>query len=232
MVQEQMDKGSLSVESAWRIVDDLYVQAVQPPASVRSLEVESEMLFCLMGGFGITYEHGRSAAEVIWQLRPFSDEWEDDDLFEAVADALMQPQFQPAKADGTLRRYRFPLRKASTVVNARNWLHENRPLHQRLRLMGNCRERRTFLSDCPGIGLKTASWLLRNLGLGAELATIDVHVLRALSEAGRVPESMQMPRDYELVEEAFLEWCHELDASPAAFDLFVWHWQRGTLASA
>ena len=232
MPQMTLDGGNLSVERAWRIVDDLYLQAVQPSAPVRNLEVESELLFCLMGGFGITYEHGRSAAEVIWQLRPFSDEWEDDDLFDAVSNALMQPQFQPAKADGALRRYRFPLRKASTIVKARIWLHENRPLHQRLRLMGSCRERRRFLGDCPGIGLKTASWLLRNLGMGVELATIDIHVLRALSEAGRVSESIQMPRDYELVEEAFLEWCQELDASPAAFDLFVWHWQRGTLSNA
>ena len=227
-----LSRGNLSVERAWRIVDDLYLQAVESSACVRSLEVERELLFCLMGGFGITYEHGRSAADVIWQLGPFSEEWKDDDLFEAVSNSLLQAQFQPAKADGALRRYRFPLRKASIIVKARSWLHGNRPLNQRLRLIGNCRERRRFLSDCPGIGLKTASWLLRNLGMGAELATIDIHVLRALSEAGRVSESMQLPRDYELVEEAFLEWCQELNASPAAFDLFVWHWQRGTLANA
>ena len=232
MVKKPKDKGKLSVEGAWHIVDDLYLQAVQPPAYIRSFEVESELLFCLMGGFGITYEHGRSAAEVIWELRPFSDEWEDHDLFEAVSDALIQPQFEPAKADGALRRYRFPIRKASVIVKARNWLHENRPLFQRLLVMNSCKERRRVLCDCPGIGLKTASWLLRNLGMGGELATIDIHVLRALSEAGRVPDDAQVPRDYELVEEAFLKWCRELDASPAAFDLFVWHWQRGKLECA
>ena len=227
-----MRKGKLSVEHAWSIVDDLYVQAVHPLASVKSLEIENELLFCLMGGFGITYEHGRSAAEVIWQLRPFSEEWQDHDLFEAVLDELMQAQFVPTKADGTLSRYRFPRRKASMIVKARNWLLLNSPLDQRLLLMVSSKERRSFLCDCPGVGLKTASWLLRNLGMGDELATIDIHVIRALSEAGRVPDNMRMPRDYELVEEAFLEWCYELNASPAAFDLFVWHWQRGSLASA
>ena len=65
--------------------------------------------------------------------------------------------------------------------------------------------------------------------MGAELATIDIHVLRALGTAGRLPDDVHLPRDYELVEEAFLEWCNELEASPAAFDLFIWHWQRGTL---
>ena len=220
---------TLSVECAWRIVDDLYLEAVQPSAAIGKHEVENELLFCLLGGFGITYEHGRSAAEVIWHIRPFSDVWEDQDLFEAISSALMQPQFEPAKADGALRRYRFPLQKASTIVRARNWLHGNAPLHQRLLEISNCKERRRFLSGCPGIGPKTASWLLRNLGMGAELATIDIHVLRALAEAGRIPDNIQMPRDYELVEGAFLEWCNELDALPAAFDLFVWHWQRGTL---
>ncbi|MDO8473501.1 MAG: hypothetical protein Q7T05_06765 [Dehalococcoidia bacterium] len=39
-----------------------------------------------------------------------------------------------------------------------------------------------------------------------------------------------MPRDYEAVEDAFLKWCLELTAPPPAFDLFLWEWQRGTLA--
>ena len=224
--------GELSVESAWRIVNDLYLGAVDIREAVNPLEIESELLFCLLGGFGITYEHGRSATEVIWQLRPFSDEWEDHDLFDAVSVALMQSQFGPTKADGTLRRFRFPLQKASIIVKARRWLRRNDPLYQRLVVISSCRERRKVLSNCPGVGLKTASWLLRNLGLGAELATIDIHILRALSEAGRVPDDIRMPRDYELVEEAFLKWCNELHASPAAFDLFVWHWQRGTLVQA
>ena len=221
--------GHLSVECAWRIVDELYLKATRSAVEVDRVRVESEFLFCLMGGFGITYEHGRSAADVIWQLRPFSEEWEDDDLSVAILDELLQPQFDPLKLDGTLRRYRYPRRKASIIVKARDWLNRNGPLHERLMELSDCRERRRFLSDCPGMGFKTASWLLRNLGLGEDLATIDVHVFRALSEAGRIAKNAKLPRDYELLESAFLEWCEELDASPAAFDLFIWHWQRGTL---
>ena len=48
------------------------------------------------------------------------------------------------------------------------------------------RERRRFLCNCPGVGLKTASWLLHNLGLASELAILDVHLLRAMRAAGRV----------------------------------------------
>ena len=93
------------------------------------------------------------------------------------------------------------------------------------------RDRRSFLSECPGMGFKSSSWLLRNLGIGSELAIIDVHVFRALLKAKRIPDDLQIPKDYEMAEEAFLAWCDEIDAPSAAFDLFVWHWQRGTLMS-
>ena len=230
--QKPTSNANLSVECAWRIVDDLYLQAVQTPVAIDPRDIESELLFCLLGGFGITYEHGRSASEVIWQMRPFAEGWEEQDLFEAVSGALMQPQFEPAKADGDLRRFRFPFRKASIIVKARRWLRGKGPLYHRLLVLSSCRARRRYLCECPGMGLKTASWLLRNLGMGADLATIDIHVLRALIEAGRVPDNIKMPRDYVLVEDAFLEWCRELDASPPAFDLFVWHWQRGALVNS
>jgi thermostable 8-oxoguanine DNA glycosylase len=73
--------------------------------------------------------------------------------------------------------------------------------------------------------------MLRNLGLAQELAILDVHLLRALTAAGRVAGA-RLPRDYDLVEAAFLDWCRELDAPPAGFDLFVWEWQRGSLLAA
>ena len=223
------DSSDAPIDDAWRIVADLYCAAIQPCAYPASLELEAELLFCLLGGFGITYEHGRSATRVISSLEPFSEGWHDDELFDAVALTLMQPQFEPPRRDGSLRRYRFPRHKASTIVSARRWLRDNATLRERLHTMDSCKERRDLLSDCPGVGLKTASWLLRNLGLGADLAIIDIHVLRALSDSGRVSDAVRLPRDYELVESAFLEWCDELAAPPAAFDLFVWDWQRGAL---
>lgn len=217
------------LDDAWRIVADLYCAAIEPHAYPASLELEAELLFCLLGGFGVTYEHGRSATRIISDLNPFSEDRCDDELFDAVALTLMQPRFEPPRRDGSLRRYRFPRHKASMIVRARRWLRDNSTLRERLHTMESCKERRDLLSDCPGVGLKTASWILRNLGLGAELAIIDIHVLRALSDSGRVSKTVRLPRDYELAEDAFLEWCDELGAPPAAFDLFVWDWQRGAL---
>ena len=218
-----------SIGDAWRIVADLYCEALRSPGLSACLDLEGEILFCLLGGFGVTYEHGRSAAAVIHGLDPFSEDWRDDELFETIVLALMRPQFEPRRQDGMLRRYRFPRHKALMIVNARRWLRDNAPLKERLITIGGCKERRELLRGCPGVGLKTASWVLRNLGLGDDLAIIDVHVLRALSDSGRIPETVRVPRDYEFAEHAFLEWCDELCAPPAAFDLFVWDWQRGAL---
>ena len=189
------------------------------------------MLFCLLGGFGITYEHGRSACNTIRQLRPFSDEWNDEDLFEAMLAALMRPQFEPRRTDGSFRRYRFPRQKATVIVKARKWVQSQGRLEEHLLQLGSAKDRRRLLSECPGVGFKTASWVLRNLGLGDELAIIDIHVLRALVGAKRIPDGIQIPKDYEMAEEAFIAWCDELDAPSAAFDLFVWHWQRGILVT-
>jgi thermostable 8-oxoguanine DNA glycosylase len=163
-------------------------------------------------------------------LRPFALELSASELEALLRSELESPQFEPLRQDGTFRRYRFPVRKANLIVRARSWLRTRPPLLAELADLECERARRRLLCECPGIGAKTASWLLRNLGLAHELAIIDVHLLRALRAAGRV-DNVVLPRDYELVEAAFLEWCRELNAPAAAFDLFVWEWQRGSLSA-
>lgn len=90
------------------------------------------------------------------------------------------------------------------------------------------RDRRAWLVGCPGPGPKSASWMLRNTGWAHHLAILDVHVLRAMTEAGVIAD-VRLPADYETVERRFLDWCRRLGAAPAIFDLFLWEWQRGTL---
>lgn len=224
-----MNRGAEAIEGAWRIVCDLYCEATCQIEAAKLRDIEDELLFCLLGGFGITYEHARSASITIGRIRPFSIDWEDKQLYQTILSALTRPQFEPRRVDGSFRRFRFPKQKAAGIIKARRWLHCQPPLHERLYELSNPQERRRFLSGCPGLGFKSASWLLRNIGLGSDLAIIDVHVFRALVNANRIPDHLRLPKDYEIAEEAFLAWCDELDAPSAAFDLFVWQWQRGSL---
>ena len=229
--QDRWQGNIFDLEKHWRSAERSYRLAVTPSKVVRHEDIEDELLFCLLGGYGITEEHGRSAWTTVRQLEPFSEIWQDDDLFQQIMTTLESPQFKPRRADGSLRRYRFPKRKSALIVEARKWVRSHKPLEKCLLYWDDPKDRRQILLACPGLGLKSASWLLRNLGMGDGLAVLDVHLVRALQDAKRIANEIRLPRDYYAVEKAFLDWCHELDAPSAAFDLFIWEWQRGTLRS-
>lgn len=215
----------------WEAYSTSYNVMVQQMAPADEEAVHRELLFCLLGGHAISYELALSATERCFELDVFGSHWVAEDLESRLADELSQPQFLPRKLDGGYRRYRFPVRKATLVTAASQWLLAGDPLPDALTNLDCERERRTLLCACPGIGPKTASWLLRNLGFAQNLAVLDVHVLRAMSSAGLV-DHVNLSRDYEMVEDTFLAWCHDLEAAPAAFDLFLWEFQRGRMSVA
>ena len=89
---------TLNLEDIWHATEGSYRQAVTPAGVVRNEDVEDELLFCLLGGYGITEEHGRSAWQAVRRLEPFSEVWRDDDLFTRIMATLELPQFQPRRA--------------------------------------------------------------------------------------------------------------------------------------
>lgn len=229
--QEQVAADEMArLTETWDACGYLFEAAVERAGNVRGpAAFESELLFCLLSGFGIAYEHALSAAEALSVLDPFDRDWREGALLAAILDQLRAPQFAPAKVDGELRTYRFPNRKAELLIQARRWLLATSSPTDAMESIATTEGRRRFLCECPGIGPKTASWMLRNLGWDNDIAILDVHVLRALSSLGLLPASTRMPRDYAAVETVFLRLCDDLAAIPAAFDLFLWCWQRGDL---
>jgi N-glycosylase/DNA lyase len=212
---------------AWVEKADCYVDAVRRPRADEEA-IRSEFLFCLLGGHGIMYELAESAWERLVEFGCLNYHWNHDELREQLERELARPQFRPVKRDGTLRRYRYPQSKARVVAEALHWLQCVGPLTAALEDVTNERERRKLLCLCPGIGLKTASWILRNSGYASELAVLDIHILRAMEREGRRPPG-HLPKAYEIIEDAFLAWCRELAVPAAAFDLFLWEWQRTLL---
>lgn len=203
------------------------LKARRQPAS--EIALRQELVFCLLGGHGVTYELARSATDVVMALCPFESFWTEDDLADAVETELRTPKFDPRRRDGSLRRYRYPRRKAALVTAAVDWVDREGRLREQLLRRDAEVERRQWLCSCPGIGPKSASWLLRNCGVAHELAILDVHILRAMQQAGRLGE-VTLPRDYGIVESNFRRWCGELGASVSALDLFLWEWQRGDIS--
>jgi N-glycosylase/DNA lyase len=215
----------------WNLYSVNYDQLLEQMVPAGEEDVHRELLFCLLGGHAVSYELARSATEVCDRLDVFASGWAPDELEARLSSELSAAQFLPLKRDGTPRRYRYPRRKAHLVVRARSWLLERPALTRDLPLLDDERDRRAYVCGCPGIGPKTASWLLRNLGYAHKLAVLDVHVLRAMVTAGVLP-STRLPQDYEQIEASYLAWCEEIEASPAAFDLFLWEFQRGRMSVA
>ena len=216
------------IEEAWIVCVDLYVQTLHSSPQDRMDRVEDEMLFCLLGGFAVPYELCASAAAIVSELRPFSEDWAEDLLIAELFATLNSPIFEPQRRDGSLRKYRFPRRKSELILRARQWVLQHATIANVLEALQDARARRTVLCSCPGVGLKTASWILRNTDATSEVAILDVHIIRSMQDMGRIGQ-VRMPKDYERTELAFLDWCRDLGAPPAAFDLFVWEWQRGLL---
>jgi thermostable 8-oxoguanine DNA glycosylase len=215
----------------WPAFAQAYDELVSPGPPASEPGLRDELLFCLLGGHGITFEMNRSAQAVIAELDVFSERHGADALWEDLVRALSAPRFDPPRKDGSLRRYRFPRRKATLIVAARAWVLGAGSLTDQLAARACERDRRAWLMSCPGLGPKSASWVLRNTGWAHDLAILDIHVLRAMAEEGVIGEA-RLEADYEAVERKFLDWCRVLDAAPAVFDLFLWEWQRGTLRPA
>jgi N-glycosylase/DNA lyase len=192
--------------------------------------LHQELCFCLLGGHAVSYELARSATDVVMALDPFDPCWTEAELRQAIEGELSAAKFDPRRRDGSLRRYRFPTRKAVLLGSAVAWVSAGAGLRIELRRRAGEGERREWLCECPGIGPKSASWFLRNTGYAEDLAILDVHILRAMREADRLG-TLELPRDYLAVEARFRTWCEEIGASVAAFDLFLWEWQRGDIAT-
>jgi thermostable 8-oxoguanine DNA glycosylase len=122
---------------------------------------------------------------------------------------------------GAARRYRFPRQRAMRLHGALRTLKAGNPPAQPLQL-------RDWLLQVPGIGPKTASWVVRNHTASNEVAIIDIHIIRAGTAAGVFDHRWRVERDYEQFEHAFLHWARHGEIAASLLDACVW----GVLAHA
>ena len=106
------DAKSIAIDDAWEICADIYTQIVTKHTTNRVNQLEYEMVFCLLGGHGVTYELCASASNLVSELDPFGEKWIEARLLEELVLLLDSPSFDPPKKNGSLRRFRYPIRKA------------------------------------------------------------------------------------------------------------------------
>lgn len=180
-----------------------------PPSYRLGETLAEEVAACILGGHGIPAEIGLAA---FVSLR-------DAGLLCLSADsaAIAARLREPLLISGRPRpvRYRFAAQRAARVSAALAILSADPAPEDPLAL-------REFLLAFPGIGPKTASWVVRNWTGCDGIAIIDIHVQRAGVGAGFFSPGWRLPRDYDLFERAFCEVAHIGGVTTAALDACMW----------
>jgi N-glycosylase/DNA lyase len=175
--------------------------------------LEEEVLACLLGGHGIPAEIGLAANR---RLRDRLREAPGDLLDESLVKELLS---LPLQVNGREARYRFAGQKARYIAASFAALGT-------LDLSADDRSFRDALTSLPGIGPKTASWIIRNWRASDEVAILDIHILRAGRDLGIFPTSLKVERHYRDLEVRFLDFAAQIGARASILDSVMWMTMR------
>jgi N-glycosylase/DNA lyase len=117
---------------------------------------------------------------------------------------------------------RFPNVKVRYIGEAQKKFHE---IYQKIQALHSqpLELREWLVKNVRGYGYKEASHFLRNIGLGKQLAILDVHILRELEKIGLLEKGAKLsPRKYLSIECKFVELAHNLKLKPAELDIAIW----------
>ncbi|MCW3847384.1 hypothetical protein OF829_09030 [Sphingomonas sp. LB-2] len=172
--------------------------------------LREEILACLLGGYGIPAEVGLAAYH---RLRILStDELRDADVVRANLTRPLEIQGRPV-------RYRFANQKSGYIAAAMSGMEVISEDLDDVTL-------RDQLVELPGIGLKTASWVVRNWRGSDQVSILDIHIIRAATGLGLFESGWQVGRDYRRMEKAYLRFCSAIDARASILDSVMWMTMR------
>jgi N-glycosylase/DNA lyase len=182
----------------------------------REGDLRREVCFCLLGGFGIKAEINRAAYVQLANAGMLEERRRP--TTRDIEKILRAPIFVEDRA----LHYRFPHQKAKRLA-ATLRLFEDEPNPP----VDNPLELRRWLLQAPGIGMKTASWIVRN-HLGTDLvAILDIHIIRACQLMSLFDYQIRLPRDYEKLERKFLDFAQALGVRASLLDAVIWREMRG-----
>jgi thermostable 8-oxoguanine DNA glycosylase len=170
-----------------------------------------ETAACLLGGYGMPAELGLGAYA---RLRA------DGLLADMPSEAVLEQRLaEPFFIHGRHRRYRFPRQKARYLAACLRVLKTFDEPEDDVSL-------RTALAALPGIGPKTASWIVRNYRASDCVAVLDVHIIRAGRHVGLFERAHTPDRHYLELETAFLAFATALPSAAGMLDGLMWDYMR------
>ncbi|MHB8380623.1 MAG: 8-oxoguanine DNA glycosylase [Acidimicrobiales bacterium] len=183
------------------------------PESTRRHQLGStlreEVAACVLGGFGMPFELGLAA------FRAIRDKGILAETRQTHVDEIEEVLREPLLVGGAARNYRFPSQRASRLARCLAFLDAGTSPADPLQL-------RDWLLGAPGIGPKTASWIVRNHLDCDDVAILDVHVMRAGITAGVFDRNWDVTRNYLLAEAFFLEWARLGGVRASHLDATIW----------
>ena len=133
----------------------------------------------------------------------------------------------------TITGVRFHNTKAERVIRARHQFFEGcQKLKSTISEFSNPKEAREWLvQNINGLGYKESSHFLRNIGMGAELAILDRHILRNLVSLGiinEIPASISR-KNYLEIEENVSIFSKKHGIPMDHLDLLLWYKEAGEI---
>ena len=172
-----------------------------------------------------------------------------DNIFAELCFCILTPQSRAVYCDGAVRelkasglllrgdahqirkalgRVRFPNNKALYLVEARK--HDKRlNIKEKVGHSDNIKARDWLVKNIKGLGYKEASHFLRNIGLGHNLAILDVHILRNLIKLRVIktlPKTLSR-KHYLSIEEKLKNFSRKVKIPMDELDLLFWSNETG-----
>ncbi len=142
---------------------------------------------------------------------------------EAIEDGFVHHPEEKLREELKKLGYRFWNVRAKYIVQARWIIAEIKSLFD----ISESEARDYLVKNVKGLGMKEASHFLRNTG-AKDLAIVDRHILRALSDAGLIQMPKTLTRRRYLEIEEVERWiAQELGMNLAELDLYIWYIKTG-----
>ncbi|MFC1666496.1 N-glycosylase/DNA lyase [Candidatus Omnitrophota bacterium] len=204
--------------------------------------------------FGLISEYKRKKRHIKQRLREFRGLCKASDkvIFAELCFCLLTPQAKALVCDKAikelkrkrllfegreedikpyLRGVRFPNNKARYLVSARNLFKNCKgiKIKDKLDIKELFKTRDWLASNVKGLGYKEASHFLRNIGLGRDMAILDVHILRNLKICKvikKIPPSLNR-KAYLDIEEKMRRFSRKVSIPLEDIDLLFWSSETG-----
>jgi thermostable 8-oxoguanine DNA glycosylase len=170
-------------------------------------DLVEEVAACLLGGFGMPAELGIAAFTRLRQEGLL--------VYGQSASVLEKELSRPLMIRGHVRTYRFPRQKARYLAASLQKLSDLLEPKDDVAL-------RDCLTALPGVGLKTASWIVRNYRNSDSVAVIDLHIVRACQHIRLFPAHLDPNRHYRALEQKFLKFADAIHVPAKLLDALIW----------